>query len=147
GLESAARTGRRPGRAGRFGDAGLAVALGALGLGLVFAVEAVLGRGAVVLPVLLAGIGVALLWRQADEAQRERWLDASGQVDPFRAVFGAGTTASYVRLAAGVGLLLAAVAVFALSSGSVSDAREVGLASLLGIAGLAVVGGPWVLRL
>ena len=36
----------------RFADAGLALALGALGLGLVFAVEAILGRGAVVVPVL-----------------------------------------------------------------------------------------------
>lgn len=147
GLESASRTGKRPGRAGRFGDAGLAVALGALGLGLVLSVQAVLGRGAVVLPVLLAGVGVALLWRQADEAQRERWLDASGRVDPFRAIFGAGTTTAYVRLAAGVLLVLAAVAVFAINSGSVAVAREVWLASLLGIAGLAVVVGPWVVRL
>lgn len=147
GLESASRTGRRPGRTRRFGDAGLALALGTLGLGALLAVEAVLGRGAVVLPLLLAGVGVALLWRQADEAQRERWLDQGGGVDPFRAVFGAGTTASYVRLAAGVGLLLAAVAVFAVSSGGVGVARDVWLASLLGIAGLAVVVGPWVLRL
>ncbi|MBE7324894.1 PspC domain-containing protein [Nocardioides sp. Y6] len=147
GLESASRGGRRPRAQQRFADAGLALALGALGLGLVFAVEAILGRGAVVVPVLLAGVGVALLWRQADEAQRERWLDPTGRVDPFRAVFGAGGTAAYVRLAAGVGLLLAAVAVFALTSGSVAVAREVWLASLLGIAGLAVVVGPWVLRL
>lgn len=147
GLESATRTGKRPGRTRRLPDAGLALALGALGLGVVFAVEAVLGQGAVVVPVLLAGVGVALLWRQADEVQRERWLDSTGRVDPFRAVFGAGGTASYVRLAAGVGLVLAAVAVFGLSSGNVAVAREVWLASLLGIAGLAVVGGPWVLRL
>ena len=34
--------------------------------------------GAVFWPVVLGVAGVALLWRQADEAQRERWLDSSG---------------------------------------------------------------------
>ena len=31
-------------------------------------------------------VGIALLWRQADEAQRERWLDTTGRIDPIRAV-------------------------------------------------------------
>ncbi|GGD23708.1 ATP-binding protein [Nocardioides daphniae] len=147
GLESATRTGKRPGLGHRIGDMGQALALGILGVGLVLAVEAVLGRGAVVFPLLLAGIGVALLWRQADEAQRERWLDSTGRVDPFRAVFGAGTTASYVRLAAGLGLVVVAVALFAVTRGRFEVARDVWLATLLGIAGLAVVVGPWVVRL
>ncbi|QCX28336.1 ATP-binding protein [Nocardioides jishulii] len=147
GLESATRTGKRPGLGHRLGDMGQALALGVLGIGLVLMVETVLGRGAIVFPVLIAGVGVALLWRQADEAQRERWLDSSGRVDPFRAIFGAGTTASYVRLAAGAGLVVVATALFAVTGGRVEVARDVWLATLLGIAGLAVVVGPWVVRL
>lgn len=147
GLESASRTGKRPGRAWRMSDVGPALALGVLGIGLVLGVQAVFGRGAILVPLLVAGLGVALLWRQADEAQRERWFDSSGRVDPFRAVFGAGTSASYLRLAAGVGLIAVALVLFSLTSGRLEVAREVWLASLLGILGLAVVVGPWVIRL
>ena len=95
GLEGATRDGRRPGRARRLGDVGQVVALGALALGLLLAVEAVLGQGVVFWPVAIGLVGVALLWRQADEAQRERWLDTTGRIDPVRAVFGAGGWASY----------------------------------------------------
>ena len=35
-------------------------------------------------PLLLGVVGIALLWRQADEAQRERWLDTTGRIDPVR---------------------------------------------------------------
>jgi len=147
GLESASRTGKRPGRQRRFTDLGGAIALGALGLGLVFTVEAVLGRGAVMIPVLLACAGMALLWRQADEAQRERWFDPSGRLDLFRTVFGSGTAASYVRVAAGVVLVLVAGLLFTLGQGSPALSREAWIAGLLGIAGVGVAIGPWVFRL
>ena len=147
GLESASRTGRRPGRVRRMGDVGPALTLGVLGIGLVLGIQAIFGRGAILIPLLVAGVGVALLWRQADEVQRERWFDPAGRLDPFRAVFGAGTTASYVRLAAGVSLVAVALVLFSLTTGRLEVAREVWLASLLGILGLAVVVGPWVIRL
>ena len=46
-------------------------------------------------------VGIALLWRQADEAQRERWLDSTGRIDPVRMVFGSGGWAAYARVGAG----------------------------------------------
>ena len=147
GLESATRTGKRPGRVRRLTDVGPAIALGALGLGLVIAVEAVLGRGAVFWPLFLGMAGIALLWRQADEAQRDRWVDSGGRIDPIRAVFGSGGWASYARVGAGLLLIFSALAVFSLSSGSLGSARDVAVAGLLGIAGLAIVVGPWVYRL
>ena len=76
--------------------------------------EAVLGPGLVFWPLVIAIVGVALLWRQADEAQRERWVDASGRIDPVRIVLGDGGWASYARLAAGVGLIVVALVLFAL---------------------------------
>ena len=84
-------------------DVGPAIALAALGLGAILLLEAVLGRGAVFWPLVIGVVGIALLWRQADEAQRERWLDSTGRIDPMRIVFGDGGWASYARVAAGVG--------------------------------------------
>ena len=147
GLESARRGGRRPGRARRFRDAGPVIALLILGFGVVLLLESVFGPGAVFWPVVIALIGVGLLWRQADEAQRERWLDSTGRIDPVRAVFGGGGWASYARVAAGIALTVTALVLFSLRSGSLEAAREVTLAGLLGVAGLAIVVGPWVYRL
>src|SRR6478752_8298732 len=112
GIESATRGGRRPGRIRRLGDVGPAIALAALGLGGVLLLEAVLGRGAVFWPLLIAIVGVGLLWRQADEAQRERWLDSSGRIDPVRVGFGHGGWASYARVGAGVGLIVIAIVIW-----------------------------------
>ncbi|WP_276529369.1 hypothetical protein [Nocardioides marinisabuli] len=88
---------------------GQVVALGAIALGLLLAAEAVLGQGVVFWPVAFGLAGVALLWRQADEAQRERWLDSTGRIDPVRVVFGSGGWASYARVGAGLLLVVAAL--------------------------------------
>jgi len=147
GLESATRTGKRPGRRSRFRDAGPAIALGALLFGVVLGFEGIFGQGALFWPVLLGVAGIALLWRQADEAQRERWTDSTGRIDPFRAVFGSGGWAAYARIIAGLGLIVAALSVFAVASGKATFAVPVLVAGLLGLVGLAIVVGPWVLRL
>ena len=147
GLESASRTGKRPGRSWRMSDVGPVLAFGVLGIGVVLGAQVVFGSSIIGVPLLIAGLGVALIWRQADEAQRERWFDSTGRIDPFRAAFGAGTSASYVRLAAGVGLVAVAIVLFSFTSGGLDVARDVWVASLLGIVGLGVVVGPWVIRL
>ncbi|HYF72149.1 MAG TPA: PspC domain-containing protein [Nocardioides sp.] len=147
GIESATRGGRRPGRIRRLGDVGPAIALAALGLGAILMLEAVLGRGAIFWPLVIAIVGVALLWRQADEAQRERWLDSTGRIDPVRAVFGHGGWASYARVGAGVLLIVAALFLYAVRGGSLSMARDVTVVALLSIVGLAIVIGPWIYRL
>src|SRR4029453_11070940 len=90
GLESASRGGRRPGRVRRLRGVGAAVPPAALAFGGILLLEAVLGRGTVFWPILIGVIGVGLLWRQADEAQRERWLDTTGRIDPVRVILGTG---------------------------------------------------------
>ncbi|MCW2797165.1 PspC domain-containing protein [Nocardioides sp.] len=147
GIESATRGGRRPGRIRRLGDVGPAVALAALAFGALLILEAVLGQGAVFWPVFIALVGIGLLWRQADEAQRERWLDSTGRIDPVRVVFGSGGWASYARMAAGLALIVTALVLFSLRSGSISMARDVTVAALLGVIGLGIVVGPWIYRL
>ncbi|THI95635.1 ATPase, partial [Nocardioides sp.] len=147
GLESATRGGRRPGRTRSLADIGPVIILAVLGLGAVFALEAVLGNGWWVWPLGIAVVGVALLWRQADEAQRERWLDATGRVDPLRVVLGGGGWAAWTRIAAGLALIVVAMVLFALRDGSLSLARDATIAILLGIGGLAIVVAPIGYRL
>ena len=148
GLESATRGGRRPGRIRRLGDVGPAIALAALGLGVILLLEAVFGRGAVFWPVVVGIVGIALLWRQADEAQRERWLDSTGRIDPMRVVFGSGGWASYARVAAGVGADRAGAGPLLRAHAARSRwPATCMIAALLTIVGLAIVIGPWIYRL
>ncbi|MBB6628851.1 PspC domain-containing protein [Nocardioides sp. KIGAM211] len=147
GLESATRRGMRPGRIRRLGDVGPAIALAALAFGAILLLEAVLGQSAVFWPIFLGIVGVALLWRQADEAQRERWLDTTGRIDPVRVILGNGGWASYARLAAGIGLVVVALTLFAFRGGSLAMARDVSVAALLGVVGIGIVVGPWIYRL
>jgi signal transduction histidine kinase/phage shock protein PspC (stress-responsive transcriptional regulator) len=146
GLEAARRQGRSPRRLSPFDDAGLLVALAAVGIGVVFLLQPL--TGALWLwPVVLGTVGLAVLWRQADEAQRERWVDATGRVDLVRAVLGRGGAASYARLATGLVLLGAALVLFAVQTGQTGVAVEILVAALLGFVGLALTVGPWLFRL
>lgn len=149
GLESATRTGKRPRRrGGRLRDAGPVIAIGALLFGAVLGFQSAFGQGALFWPVVIAIAGVALLWRQADEAQRERWLDSTGRIDPFRAIFGGGGWAAYLRVFAGLALVVSALILFAVTrAGSFEFVGPLFIAGLLGVAGLAIVVGPWALRL
>jgi len=147
GLASATRTGKRAQPVRRLADVGPTIALAALALGGILLFEAVFGQGALFWPVVLGIVGVALIWRQADEVQRERWLDTTGRIDPVRALVGSGTWASYARLAAGVLLIIGGMGIFALRSGQLDVARDVLIAAMLGVVGLAITVGPWIFRL
>ena len=147
GLASASRGGRRPRRQRRMRDVGPVAAVGALALGLVILAQSVLGSGFLFWPIVLGIVGVAILWRQADEAQRERWVDTSGRINPIQAVIGLGGLAAWLRLLAGVGLIAGGLTLFALRSGSVGAARDVLVASALAVAGIALTLGPWIVRL
>jgi signal transduction histidine kinase len=147
GLASATRTGKRTQPVRRLVDVGPTIALAALALGVIFLFEAVFGQGALFWPVVLGVGGVALIWRQADEVQRERWLDTTGRIDPLRALVGSGTWAAYARLAAGALLIVGGISIFALRNGQLSVARDVLIAAMLGVLGLAITVGPWIFRL
>ena len=148
GLESASRRGARPRRVRRLVDAGPAIALGALGFGVVLLLQGMLGAGAWFWPLLIATVGIALLWRQADEAQRERWLDSTGRIDPVRMVFGAGSWQAVARVIAGC----AADRRWRSACSRSARARwatvyNVLLSAAVGFLGLAIVIGPWIYRL
>ncbi len=150
GLEAASRQGKRPRRARRLQDVGPLVALCALALGVAALAHRLIGGSVLFWPVLLGLLGLTILWRQADEAQRERWVDSSGRIDFLRAVVGSGGIGSYARLASGVGLLVLALVLFAVETtqtGRLGLARDVVIAGVLGVAGLALTVGPWLFRL
>jgi len=147
GLEGASRHGRRPGRIQRLTDVGPAIALAALALGVVLIAQAALGGPAVLWPLLLGVAGLALVWRQADEAQRERWLDSTGRIEPARIVFGRGGWASWTRLGVGLVLIVSALVLVSLEGGSLTVARDTLLVVLLAVAGIGLVAGPWIYRL
>ncbi len=147
GIDAATRQGKRPTSRRTLRDAGPVVALGALVLGVAGLVDLVLGGPLLVWPVLLALLGLMVLWRQADEAQRARWADRPGVLNLRRVVLGDGGVAAWARLATGLGMLVAALLIFALQSGRVAVARDVVVAGLLGMLGLALTLGPWLARL
>ena len=147
GLEAATRQGKRPGRSSKLEDIGPLVALAAVALGVLVLVQSFVGGFFAFWPVLLGTVGLALLWRQADEAQQERWTDSTGRIDPLRAVIGRGGVASYARLATGLTLLLSALTLFAAQTGQAGVAGDVLIAGAIGVVGLAVTVGPWLFRL
>lgn len=148
GLAAAERQGKRGrSRIRRLADMGPLVAIGAIALGVAGIIALVTGQGTIFWPLMLGIAGVALLWRQADEAQRERWLDSSGRINVVRAVVGTGGLAAYLRLLLGVVLLVVAVMLITLTSGDWAAARAVGLAAILCLIGLGFIVGPWLFRL
>lgn len=148
GLDAATRQGKRGGgRERRFADYGPLVAVGTIAIGVLLLITLVSGQTLAYGPLLLAGAGVAVLWWQADEAQRERWNDPSRRMGPIKAVVGGGGLRAYLRIGSGLLLLVLAITLFSLRTGSLTDALNVGLAAAFGIVGLGFMVGPWLLRL
>ena len=144
GLAAASRRGMRPGGRSRWVDLGPVVALGAVALGVVFVVQALFGGGAWLWPLVVAGAGLILLWRQADASQRDQWLDAGGRLSIRRVVFGRGGFAAYLRVFGGIALLVLALILFAVLSGRGGPLGQGVMVGLLALVGLGLVISPWV---
>jgi signal transduction histidine kinase len=89
---------------------------------------------------------VALVWRQADETEREQaaaQLPAGPWLAPF---LGGGRLATVVRLLGGAALVLIGFAFFFAFSGGLRAAGEGLLGTAVVLLGLALMIGPWALR-
>ncbi|MFD0528646.1 sensor histidine kinase [Kitasatospora arboriphila] len=89
-------------------------------------------------PLLTIGVGVALVWRQADDSRWQRW---------FGLEEGSKRRSAFVRVAAGVLLVVAGIVGFLVLQGSGSTLASIVEASLAVLAGMLVLVGPYALRM
>jgi signal transduction histidine kinase/phage shock protein PspC (stress-responsive transcriptional regulator) len=102
----------------------------------------ILGNNVLLVPLLLAGAGLAVLWSQADKDQRDRWRRISlFETEPTR------RSIAIIRFAGGAILVAAGVGSFLLLSGTLSAARDGLVAGLAVVAGLALLTAPLWWRL
>ncbi|MGI8678100.1 MAG: ATP-binding protein [Jatrophihabitans sp.] len=114
-------------------------------LGVVAAVACVviaassLPQAGLFVPILLASLGGALIWRQASEPERGRLLSLS------RSSLLAGSRVGRVRLVAGTALVVSG-AILVLAKADVTAVRDGVLAMIVTVVGLALLTGPWWVR-
>jgi signal transduction histidine kinase len=118
------------------GIAALGAALAVLGVALGFGQSI----GWIVGPLGLAAIGGAFIWREADDAKRERWRRSAA------GVVGGGSGAAW-RVVGGVTLVVGGLAVFALAQFNFGAAGGALLAVVLTLVGVAIIAVPWWIRL
>ncbi len=129
---------RAPGRAERQQALGLA----ALGIGGGIAV-ATLGNsvvGWIIGPLGVAAAGAAVVWREADDAQRRRWTAGA------RGISGTGRTA-VLRVVAGAVFVAVGIAVFLIGQLQLGQVQFALLAVVAALVGVGVITVPWWLRL
>ncbi|MGW4702531.1 PspC domain-containing protein [Streptomyces sp. NPDC004285] len=121
-------------------DRGQVVALFALGIGLAALVGNVSvdnETGRYIWPLILIAVGVALVWRQADNARRASWTDPGRRRRAFQ----------LVRGLVGVGLVGTGLAVFVVVRGSVAQLGTAVTAAVAVLTGIALLAGPWLVRM
>ncbi len=125
--------GPRTPRRSRGGDRAQLLALAALGVGGLLALQALGWSSPALVPLVVVGGGVALVWRQADDAQRARWRTGDGR-GPLVVV-------------GGLVLVAVGIAGFLATRGELQQAREGLLSTAAVVVGLAVLSGPWWFRM
>ncbi|PLW72115.1 histidine kinase, partial [Streptomyces sp. DJ] len=85
----------------------------------------------------LFGAGVALVWRQADNARRARWAEMSRR----------GRVVPVARGAAGVLLVVVGITGFVVVQGAAGQLAGVMQAALAVLVGVALLGGPYLVRM
>jgi signal transduction histidine kinase len=119
-----------------FGLIALAIAAGMTGAAVGNAVI-----GWIVGPIGVVAVGAAVVWREADEAQRRRW--AAGARSQ---VAGGGRNALW-RVLAGAVFVAAGLAVFLVGNLQLGQVQFAILAVIATLVGVAVITVPWWLRL
>ncbi|HMA46786.1 MAG TPA: PspC domain-containing protein [Frankiaceae bacterium] len=130
-------------------DRGQTAALAVLAVGTALLVRTVGlgGSDAVVWPALIAGAGIALLWRQADDGERARWARMSPRFPWMAAATGTSRRALVLRVAAGGALVALGAGAFLAVSGELQAARDGLVAIAVVVAGLGLISAPWWWRL
>jgi signal transduction histidine kinase/phage shock protein PspC (stress-responsive transcriptional regulator) len=102
---------------------------------------------ALVFPIVLAAVGSAIVWTRSDADDRAR-LTRSIRLPGGRVISNAAAgPASPVRLIIGTLLVAGAVAGFLAANDALLALRDLGLALLAALIGVAMLFGPWLWRL
>jgi signal transduction histidine kinase len=120
-------------------DIGMLIALASLAIGAALLLSSV-GLGlnpGVAVPLVVVAIGVVILWRQADDTQRERWRTATAT----------HRVPGVVRAAAGIALIVAGGGAILVGPVDLGGTTGGVVASLVVVLGLALVSGPWWMRM
>ena len=89
------------------------------------------------IPAVLVAAGVALVWRQADNARRARWMEVGSR----------RRTLTLLRAAAGVLLVTAGVSGMFVLQGSAAHLGSVLQAALAVLVGITLLAGPYLVRI
>lgn len=148
GLQAASHQGlREESKPRRRSDFGRVTAVLMVAFGLVILAQS-LGLGvasAIFWPTVLAAVGVALVWLQAD-APTEEGTGPSGVPQWIAPLLGTRKWAATLRIVLGMGLVGAALSMMAASQIGVGQLPVVLWVAGLTLAGVGVVAAPWVLR-
>jgi signal transduction histidine kinase len=120
-------------------DLTMLLALGALTAGLLILLSAA-GLGfnpGLAVPLVVVGVGAAILWRQADDDARKAW----------RAVAGTSRVSGAVRAAGGIALIVVGGGAILVGPANLDGTGGGLMAALVVVTGLALVTGPWWLRM
>lgn len=113
------------------------IAYGALITGLGLVTVAAGTAGLALWPIVIGGIGAAILWQQADPERRQRWVRTT------TGSFGR----AWLRTLLGVLLVAGGTVGFLAARDQLSQARQGLVATVVVLAGAAVILTPWLLRL
>ncbi|MFF8473252.1 PspC domain-containing protein [Streptomyces sp. NPDC015414] len=95
------------------------------------------GAKAYLLPAVLVAAGVALVWRQADNARRARWVEVGSR----------RRTLTLLRAGVGVLLVTAGVSAIFVMQGSAAHLGAVLQAALAVLVGITLLAGPYLVRM
>jgi len=94
--------------------------------------------------IIAVGVGLAIVWREADDAQRERLAQLPTRTALITSV---DRRVGVLRVAIGTVLLLAGVATFVAANATWTAVRDGFLGAAVVVAGLLLIFGPWWWRL
>jgi len=98
-------------------------------------------------PAVVAATGLAVVWTRAGERDRARWREVGSRLpgNPVEAL--RGGVGVWIRLLVGAVVLIAGIGMFLATNDAFSAIGRIGVAVMATVLGLALLVGPWVVRL